>query len=78
MEFYSESFFCDKDKGPIVHIDANNEDPWPVTIHINNSPDEHIHPRTTIYLSSEADLIKFVNSVKSLYDNYRRRKGYGK
>ena len=78
MEFYSESFFCNKDKGGIVHVDADNSTAYPISVHINNSSDTHTHPRTTIYLSSEADLIHFVNSVKSSYNEYRRKKGYDK
>lgn len=84
MEFYSATFFCEKgkSKGPVVHIDQsdieNTNDPYPISIYINTSPVSYSHPQTAIHLSSESELIRLVNSVKSEYDKYRKEKGYDK
>jgi len=69
MKGYDVTFFCDKGKGPKVHIHWDNN-VWPVTIFINQDA-EHFHefPRITLFLESFQDLINFKNSVDFAYNN---------
>ena len=76
MRFYSQSFFCDKNKGPVLHINIDERDKnWPITITINHDVSaRYTAPSVSFHLNSFKDLIKFKNSVIEQYETYLRSK----
>ena len=74
MRYHDTSFFCDKNNPPIVSVRLDDENPWPITVRINQSGVVHDHPTITLFIEAEADFIHFKNSVIQAYEFYRRSK----
>ena len=74
MRFYDTSFFVDKeDNPPLCHISQPSGFDWPYTIKITSS-DETYGGRAsvTFHIHSEAQLVRFKNSVIAAYENFRK------
>jgi len=72
MKLHTQSFFCNKGKGPICHIDISDR-PYPITVRINQDlKNNYTTPYTIIYFTSLKDLVAFKNSVISEFNKAMR------
>ena len=75
MRAYDTSFFCDKGRGPLVHVyPLYDYDRKEIVIHINHEGSLIAKPNITLHLCDEQDLINFKNSVLEAYESYERGK----
>ena len=67
MKSYDVSYFCEKDAGPIAHVNVDSNkfsgSKWPYTLVLNSSESSIPAPRIIIYIDSLEDLIAFKTSV---------------
>ena len=74
MRFYTETFFCDKKKGPICRMEIEGQH-YPASICISQSYAKFaVEPAITIHLTAVEDLIAFKNSVLGTFNKVMREK----
>jgi hypothetical protein len=68
MEFFSQTFFARKGKGPKVYVTEDLEDPnYPITIHVSKGP-YYWNDSVIIHFESESDYLIFKNSAISAHE----------